>query len=62
MAILYVFLWDRIKARVQNGTVTWMLLSSNKLVAHEESEIWINLPHSLTKEGLLTAAKLVEFV
>ena len=47
--ILYVFLWDSIKARVQNGIPD----SYIHAVLHEESEIWTSLPHGFIKEGLL---------
>ena len=51
--ILYGSLWDPYKAHVQNGISGSYMDAVFELVAQEESETWINLPHSFTKEGLL---------
>ena len=49
--ILYV--WDPIKACVQNGISGSYMDAVFVLVVREELEIWTSLPHSLIKEGLL---------
>ena len=58
MAVTFCPRWPH---RCKMASLGYLWMPSSKLVVHEESESWTSLPHSFTKEGLLTACRLVEF-